>query len=440
MAVTALQVFQEAEGNLRTGKYLEALKGYLQCVRAVPEFWRARFRIADTLLNFKARAAALEIYKALAWHAIKAGHPLQGLVALKMAAALDPSVSEVIEVMAQLYSRDSDRTAGGADSPPRRLPSMKDLVKPIDNLTGQALGEAAAREAANTEAIAKYPQKLPAIPLFSFLDEDAFHIVLASLQLRRFVAGQKVIEEGQPGDSFFILAEGDVEVSRKAGERIIKLARLHPGAVFGEMALVSKAPRTATVTAVEDCDLVELKRASLEHEAQRLASVTQALRDFTQDRFLTNLTATSAIFKPFPRSVRLEIIKKFQDLPVEPGDELIGEGEEGQGLYLVLKGNIDVTKKGPTGEMLKLAQLKEGDVFGEISLIQDKPTTASCTAATRGDLLFLPKRDFSALMTRHPELKGELAKITADRIQKNKQLMAAEEIIEIIEDDDLIML
>ena len=206
------------------------------------------------------------------------------------------------------------------------------------------------------------------------------------------------------------------------------------------MALISKAPRTATVTALEDCDLVELKRASLEHEAQKLASVTQALRDFTHDRFLTNLTSTSAIFKPFPRGIRLEMIKKFQDLPVDPGDELIGEGEEGQGLYLILKGTIGVTKKGPAGEAIKLAQLKEGDVFGEISLIQDKPTTATCTATTRGELLFLPKRDFTSLVVRHPELKGELSKITAERIQKTKQLMAPEEVYEIIEDDDLIML
>ena len=89
---------------------------------------------------------------------------------------------------------------------------------------------------------------------------------------------------------------------------------------------------------------------------------------------------------------------------------------------------------------MDLATLKEGDVFGEISLINDSPTTATCTAKTRGELLFLPKRDFNAIVMRHPEMKDELAKITADRIKKNKDLMLDEDDFEILEDDDLIML
>ncbi|MEL6547868.1 MAG: cyclic nucleotide-binding domain-containing protein, partial [Myxococcota bacterium] len=295
---------------------------------------------------------------------------------------------------------------------------------------------AAAKEAADTEGLPPPQGSLPPIPLFSFLQEDAFEGVLNSLQLRRFVDGQAIIKEGDAGDSFFILVEGNVSVTRVADGRTINLAQLRPGAVFGEMALISNAPRSATVTAQGDCDLVELKRSDLEAQAHQLASVTQALRQFTQERFLNNLTATSAIFKPFPRSVRNEIVKRFQDFPVDPGDELIGEGEEGQGLFLVLKGQIRVTKR-DNDEDIQLAILKEGDVFGEISLINDQPTTASCTAKSRGQLLFLPKREFNSVVARHPEMRDELAKITQDRVEKTKNAL---EPPELITDDDLILL
>jgi CRP-like cAMP-binding protein len=395
--------------------------------------------VADTLLNLKVKDGALDVYTSLAWHAIKAGHPLQGLVATKMAALMDPSLTDVVDVLAQLYSRDSDRVSSAARHIPRRVPKESDRVPPWVGPSGQALVTTAIREASDTEAIAQYPDKLPAIPLFSFLDEDAFAAVLEGLQLRRFVAGQAIIEEGQPGDSFFLLAEGHVEVTRRAGDRTVRLARLRHGAVFGEMALISKAPRTATVTANDDCDLLELKRASLEDHAHRLASVTQALKDFTHDRFLANLTATSPIFKPFPATIRTEIVKRFQEFPVDPGDELIGEGEEGQGLFLILKGTVEVTKKG-NGQQVSLAKLKEGDLFGEISLIQDSPTTATCTATTRGELLFLPKRDFASLVARHPELKEELSKLTAERLQRTQEILDPGEEYELIEDDDLIML
>ena len=78
-------------------------------------------------------------------------------------------------------------------------------------------------------------------------------------------------------------------------------------------------------------------------------------------------------------------------------------------------------------------------MFGEIALIQETPTTATCTAQTRGELLFLPKKDFAGVIARHPELRDELSKITAERIQRTKQMLEPEE-YELIEDDDLIML
>jgi CRP-like cAMP-binding protein len=439
MADSAVKVFQGAEDDLRRGKYPEALAGYLRVVRAAPDFYRARFRIADTLLNLKARPQALEIYKAIAWQAIKAGQPLAALVAIKMATLLDPKQIEAIEIMAELYSKSSDRVGPAEEGPQHRGLTDKDSAGDLGGLSGQALIDAAASEAADTSAIANYPGKLPAVPLFSFLDHDAFLAVLASLQLRRYVKGQAIITEGQAGDSFFILAEGNVEVTRTMGDRTVSLARLHPGAVFGEMALISKAPRTATVAALEDCDLLELKRASLEAESHRLASVTQALKEFTHDRFLQNLTGTSAIFRPFPKSIRTEIVRKFKDFPVDPGDELIAEGEQGQGLFLILKGSIEVSKKDGDGAKIVLATLKEGDVFGEISLIQETPTTATCSAVTRGDLLFLPKKDFVSTMARHPEMKSELAKITAERVEKTKRMLDPSEYV-LIEDDDLIML
>jgi len=109
MADSAIEVFEGAENQLRSGAYEAALGGYLRVVRGAPNFWRARFRVADTLLNFKAREQALEIYKSLAWHAIKSGYPLLGLTAIKMAVALDPGQTDVVEILAQLYSKESDR-------------------------------------------------------------------------------------------------------------------------------------------------------------------------------------------------------------------------------------------------------------------------------------------------------------------------------------------
>ena len=438
MADTAQSLFHKAEDHLRAAKYSDALNAYIKVVEASPKFWRARFRIGDTLLNLKAKERALEVYKACAWHAMKAGYPLESLVAIKMASYIDPAFHDGVEILAQMYGAGSERVKEGAEQPD---PELGSAITDDEQLSGDELTTYAQQVASDFHAIADYTGDLPPIPLFSSLDEDAFPAVLASLQLRRYVKGQAIVEEGKPGDSFFVIVSGTVVVSRNAGSppKPVQVARLHHGAVFGEMALISRAPRTATVTAEEDCDVLELKRAALEQHAQKLQSVTRALHAFTHDRFLSNLTATSAVFKPFPRAIRDEIIRKFKDFPVNVGDELIAEGDEGQGLFLIMKGEIEVAKNGDDGHRIRLATLKEGDVFGEISLIQNAKTTATCAAMTDGQLLFLPKADFLATMARHPEMKNELAKITSERIQKTHAMLSAEEVM-LVEDDDLVML
>lgn len=443
MADAARDVFSSGEDSLRQGAHEAALRSYLRVVRAAPTFWRARLRVADALLALKARNEALTVYKALAWHAIKSGQPLTGLVALKIASALDPNEREAIAIVAQLYCQGSDRIDASRETAPRPSLSKEDKAGPEMTLSGPVLLAAAAHEAADTATMGKYPDRLPAIPLFNLLDEDAFVAVLGSLELRRFEKDQVIIREGQPGDSFFLLAEGTVDVSRtvgtKAGPKTVQLGQMHPGAVFGEMALISRAPRTATVIACEACDLLELKREALEDQAHKLESVTAALKTFTDERFLANLTATSPVFKPFPRSIRIEIMKKFRHFPINPGDELISEGEAGQGLFLILKGHVEVFKHDPDGTTVQVATLREGDVFGEIALLQDTPTTATVTAASTGELLFLPRKEFVSTMLRHPEFKDELGKLTAERIAKDKQRLGTENFV-LIDADDLIML
>lgn len=440
MSELASQVFQQAEAYLRSGKYDEALGGYLAVMRGVPNHFRSRFRIADTLLNLKQVAPAFEIYRTLAWHAIKAGEPLRGLVAIKMAAAMDRSQGELVHVVATLYGRDSDRVDTHQTLRFGSHLGAQDVAGDVQFLSGDPLVAAAAEEAAQM-ATSDFPERLPAIPLFSFLDEEAFGGVLEDLKLRRFMKGQTILRQGEPGRSFFMLAEGAVVVTRDVGGRTQTLARLPAGAVFGEMALISNAPRTATVTAWDDCEVLELERASLEQQGNRLQSVTEALRAFTHQRFLANLTATSPVFRKFPPSMRAEITAKFEPMKVPPGHVVIREGDVGKGLFLVLKGEVSVTKGGADGAAVALASLTAGDVLGEISLLQESPTTATCTTQSPCELLFLPKSVFHSTMARHPDLKAELAKLTEDRLRHTQEMLDPDsEHYIMIEDDDLIML
>src|SRR5438445_132251 len=82
-------------------------------------------------------------------------------------------------------------------------------------------------------------------PLFSSLAAPALRALVSAFEVRLFDKGDKIIEEGTPGAEAFVLARGELEVFRdQAGEPLL-LARLGSGAVFGEMALLSRSPRAA---------------------------------------------------------------------------------------------------------------------------------------------------------------------------------------------------
>ena len=117
-----------------------------------PRFVRARDRIADSLLNLGDRERAKEVYQALAWHYIKAGHPLLGLVVCKMVLALDPEYEDLLHILAELYSSESDRV-GDVDLPePPPLPDGAPAPG-VANQVAPGLYETATKLAADTAAI-----------------------------------------------------------------------------------------------------------------------------------------------------------------------------------------------------------------------------------------------------------------------------------------------
>lgn len=413
--MTSLQdVFSAAEADFISGHYLNALRGYVRIVQADPQHARARYRIADSVLNLGERQEAKEVYKNLAWYHIKSGQPLLGLVLCKMVLALDPNYTDLLHIFAELYSSESDRVAD-IDIPP--LPDLSELPAPDPvDLSDNELSAHATRLAADTEAIAKAPGKLPIIPLFSHLSEEAFIKVLGSLRLRRHTDGDQIIIEGQPGDSFFMLADGVVVVSKKVEGNDAVLAHLHQGAVFGEMALVANTKRAATVSAMGDVDLLELSRHDLEEHAGELESVKVALKKFTRGRFLANLAATSPLFRPLSKRDRRALMAMFKSKKVHAQDILIEEGVPGRGLFLILRGEVQVTKE-EAGQALDVAILRGGHVFGEISLLHDAPTTASVLAKSAGEVLFLSKDDFNEMLVQYPQVRATLLDLSEERLR-----------------------
>jgi putative ABC transport system ATP-binding protein len=109
------------------------------------------------------------------------------------------------------------------------------------------------------------------IELFKTLTPQQLTDVAEKMTKRHFAAGDTIIREGDPGEEFFLVSEGEVEVVRADRE----VARLGPGDFFGEVALISGEPRNATIMAVGEVDTYALGK----NDFQTALDTSQTFRD-----------------------------------------------------------------------------------------------------------------------------------------------------------------
>jgi len=122
---------------------------------------------------------------------------------------------------------------------------------------GPATGELTRRTAA----------ALLAVDLFAPLTEQERVTLAARLRPLLFARGETVIRQGERGESLFLVTRGRVEVRVASGEEESTVSTLGEGSFFGEMSLLTGDPRTATVVALEDTEVIPVPRADFRHIA-----------------------------------------------------------------------------------------------------------------------------------------------------------------------------
>lgn len=228
-------------------------------------------------------------------------------------------------------------------------------------------------------------------------------VALASqLDIEHADAGRTVITAGSTGDRFYLVRSGSLQAVAVDGT---VLGTISAGEGFGELALLDGTPRTATVQALEDCELWSLDRPHFQRWIRDRYEIAARIRADIGAR-----TALAAL--PFFRDLEGRELDataaRLQARRYEDGDVVIQAGESGGGYYLIREGTADVAL--PDGRHVRT--LGPGDGFGELALIFGTPRTATVTA--KGPLVVgvLGRSDFAALVTASGETMGEFRRRT----------------------------
>lgn len=265
--------------------------------------------------------------------------------------------------------------------------------------------------------------------LFREVPKAAFLDLVRGLQMWEVPAGARIIRQGEFGTSCFLIASGRVRVERDAAggdDDVQVLGHLGEGDVFGEIALLVRNQRTANVVAEDATEVLEIERAFLEDLIEKYPSVKDALVTFSRDRMLENLMRTAPLFRDLDASERKAALDLFEPKDARMGETLLVEGEPGTGLYVVLTGEVEVSKTGDDGNIATVRSLQEGDVFGEMSLFFGEPASATITVLRNAHLMWLAPAAFSTFCDRSPALTKRLEDLGLERATFNAEAFEEE--------------
>jgi hypothetical protein len=131
-----------------------------------------------------------------------------------------------------------------------------------------------------------------ASPLFRDFNEEELRAVIRGLRLRSYEPGEIIVSVGEPGESMFLLTTGRVRAyMRDKLSRHVQVREMAEGDFFGEIAVLTGNPRSATITAATSCELLELDRPTLNTIAAAHPNVRTVLQEFYKQRATHTLEA-----------------------------------------------------------------------------------------------------------------------------------------------------
>ena len=276
-------------------------------------------------------------------------------------------------------------------------------------------------------------EKLRRWEVFSHFSDAQLARLAACLSHSRYPDGAAVVRHGEDTRDAYVVDSGRVAILRRTSYGPFRFATLGEGEVFGETSFVDGGGRTGDAVAGGECELFALSpvafSALIEGDTRvelalywafwkslsgKLRRTNERLARFFSEPGVADAVRREAAGPPPARGdFRVEIGDKrklfeeqrlsnleinflsslSREIELAPGEVVFREGEEGDAMYVVLRGRVMISKLIPGAGEEALAFLERGDYFGEMALIDREPRSADARADARGAVVLAIPRD-----------------------------------------------
>ena len=287
-----------------------------------------------------------------------------------------------------------------------------------------------------------------AVPLLGALGPRELVRLADVVTVRRVVAGEVVIREGDAGDALYAVARGHVVVSCRASistppfsppsavtpvataaefnidatitdegsqldprllfgqrEQRIFLAGLADGDFFGEFSFLLERPRSATVDALSDCLLLEIERKDIAPILAVEPAFTAPLHAFYKERVVELMMARSPVFSALKPEARRALLASAGTATLEDGALIVAEGSNNSCFFFIRRGEVEIYRRDQAGINIFINKLGRGQFFGEIAALRGTPRTVSVRAIGPTTLFRIEGQSLQAAVANDPRAR-----------------------------------
>ncbi len=269
---------------------------------------------------------------------------------------------------------------------------------------------------------------LQQVPIFASLTENELKQIIDSPDngIVSFRPLEMIIEENEFGDCMYIILEGAVDVRIKAvGGREITIATLKAGEFFGEQALLPGATgkRNASVRALQSSELFKITTKDVAlgiSQDEDLGAIAADIEATPEEDRVKMLIRGVRLFRSLSKK-DLDQIDTWTDVVSFDADDIVvREAEDGDFMYIVLDGSVEVFVVDEDGQIVVLAELFKGNYFGEQALLPDGSGKRNANVRANGPvtLVKVAKKYFQLIVNHDNKLM--LALKAVGESQQNK--------------------
>lgn len=223
--------------------------------------------------------------------------------------------------------------------------------------------------------------------IFADLGERELSSIIDAFEKTQFEDNAEILHQGdEQADYFYIIYKGSVSYHVDDQE----VGSADAGSSFGELSLLYRSPRAATVKAKGGCTTFRVDQKSFRSVLQKknMQSAEQKLDLLKKAPFLKDMEVFDL----------QKLSSAMKAVPFEPNDYLVKKGDEGDAFFIIQEGEVKVTDITVGNTKYEDASLGEGDYFGERALITSEPRAANVIGVTKGIAMSIDKDTFEKVL------------------------------------------